>query len=82
MQVLKREFGDIPITDDIYTFRGLPARSFPSITALVKEASDSRIYAGIHYRFTQDATVVFASELGNRVADLELISKREKNHYW
>jgi hypothetical protein len=82
MQVLKREFGDVPVTDDIYRFRGLPARTFPSITALVKEASDSRIYAGIHYRFTQDATIVFASELGNRVADIELISKSEKNSLW
>ena len=82
MQVLKREFGDIPITDDIYTFRALPARSFPSISALVKEACDSRIYAGIHYRFTQDLTAVFASQLGDRAADLELISKREKNHFW
>jgi hypothetical protein len=82
MQVMKREFGDIPITDNIYAFRGLPARSFPSITALVEEAAVSRVYAGIHYRFTQDATIVFGSELGNRVADLELISKREKDHFW
>jgi hypothetical protein len=81
MQVLKREFGDIPVVDNIYAFRGFPARSFPSISALVQEAAISRVYAGIHYRFTQDATVVFGTELGNQVANIELISDRQKGHF-
>ncbi len=72
MQVLIREFGDIPVTDNAYAWRGLPARQYPSISALREEAAFSRIYAGIHYRFTQLASIQMGIELGNRIADLNL----------
>ena len=81
MQVLKREFGDIPVTDDAYAFRGLPARQYPSITALVQEAAVSRLYAGIHYMFAMDAAIVVGTELGNRISDIELRSSKEKDHF-
>ncbi|MBC6605813.1 vanadium-dependent haloperoxidase [Hymenobacter sp. BT188] len=71
-QVLIREFGDIPVTDNTYTWRGLPARQYPSISAMREEAAFSRIYAGIHYRFTQLASIQMGIELGNRIADLNL----------
>lgn len=72
MQVLIREFGDIPVTDNAYEFRGVPARHYDSISELIEEAAISRLYAGIHYRFTQDATVVYGKQLGNRIADIDL----------
>ncbi len=73
MQILIREFGDIPVTDDTYVERGLPARHYGSISELIEEAAISRLYAGIHYRFTQNATIVQGKELGNRIADINLI---------
>ncbi|MGY2132444.1 hypothetical protein ACW9KT_09460 [Hymenobacter sp. HD11105] len=72
MQVLIREFGDIPITDNAYAWRGLPARQYPSISALMEEAAFSRVYAGIHYPFTQTISIEMGRELGNRIADLNL----------
>jgi hypothetical protein len=73
IQVLIREFGDVPVTDGVYNWRGLPARQFSSLSVLLKEASDSRIYAGIHYRFTQDMSVTMGKELGNEIANIKLV---------
>ncbi len=73
IQVLIREFGDVPVTDDTYKWRGLPAREFSSLSVMLKEASDSRIYAGIHYRFTQDMSVAMAIELGNEIFKIEIV---------
>ena len=78
MQVLKREYGDIPIKDDPYGFRGLPARQYPSITALVQEAAVSRLLAGIHYMFAMDAAVVVGTQLGNDISNLNLIKGDDK----
>ena len=75
MQVLKREFGDIPITDNAYAWRGLAPRQYASISELVKEAAFSRVLAGIHYQFTQDVTVEVGQTLGNRIADIKLSTK-------
>jgi hypothetical protein len=75
MQVLIREFGDIPIRDDAYGWRGVPARQYLSISQLEREAADSRIYAGIHYRFTQDITREMGKALGNTIADIDLTPK-------
>jgi hypothetical protein len=82
LQVVIREFGDIPVTDNTYGFRGLPARQFPSISALVNEAAVSRLYAGIHYMFAMDAAMVVGKELGNNIANIHLISSKEKDHFW
>ena len=73
MQVLIREFGDIPFTDDVYSWRGLPARHYSSLSEMLKEASDSRIYAGIHYRFTQDISVQMGIDLGNEIAKITVV---------
>jgi hypothetical protein len=82
MQVIIREFGDIPISDNTYSFRGLAARQFPSITALVQEAGISRLYAGIHYMFAMDVAIVVGKELGNHIADINLISSKQKGNSW
>jgi len=73
MQVLKRTYGDIPVSDNTYAFRGSAAREYASITDLVNEAGLSRIYAGIHYRFTQEITVDLMKKLGNEIADINLV---------
>jgi hypothetical protein len=74
IQVLKREYGDGPISDNSYAFRGDAPRQFPSFTKLVEEAAVSRIYAGIHYRFTQNISVDVGQQFGDEVADIKLVS--------
>lgn len=73
IQVLIREFGDVPYTDDVYTSIGLPARQFTSLSALLEESAVSRVYAGIHYRFTQDVSVAIGIELGDVIARLAIV---------
>ena len=70
IQVLIREFGDIPVTDDAYAWKGLPARQFTSLSALLTEASVSRVYAGIHYQFTQDISIEMGKKLGDEIAKI------------
>jgi hypothetical protein len=76
MQVLIREFGDIPITDNAYAWRGSAPRQYPSITKMAEEAAFSRLYAGIHYRFTQVITLEIGRELGNNIANINLTPKQ------
>jgi hypothetical protein len=78
MQVLIREFGDIPVTDNAYDWRGLPPRIYASISKLNEEAAISRIYAGIHYRFTQNISIEMGKELGDQIADIKLIQNHHK----
>jgi hypothetical protein len=73
IQVLIREFGDIPVTDDLYSWRGLPVRQYSSLSQLLREAADSRIYAGIHYRFAQDVSVEMGIQLGNEIAKIRIV---------
>ncbi|HZI53596.1 MAG TPA: vanadium-dependent haloperoxidase, partial [Chitinophagaceae bacterium] len=73
LQVLKREYGDIPITDVAYVWRGSGTREYASITELVEEAGFSRVLAGIHYQFTQDITIKVAKDLGNEIANIRLV---------
>ena len=73
LQVLKREYGDIPIKDITYVWRGSGTREYASITQLVEEAGFSRVLAGIHYQFTQDITIQVAKDLGNQIANIDLV---------
>lgn len=75
LQVIKRQYGDIPVTDNAYVWRGETPRKFPSLTKLVEETGDSRIYAGIHYRFTQEITIKFAGDLGSTIYEMNLTGK-------
>lgn len=72
MQVLIREFGDIPVTDYSYVWRGVAPRQYASITKMNEEAANSRVYAGIHYQFTQDLTREMGKKLGNQIANIDL----------
>ena len=72
IQVLIKEFGNIPVTDNTYDWRGLPARQFTSLSALLDEAAESRIFAGLHYRFTQEESIKIGKALGNEIAAIRL----------
>ncbi len=72
MQVLIREFGDIPVTDNAYAWRGDEPRQYASISELNEEAAMSRVYAGIHYEFTMDHTLQMGRELGDYIAGIDL----------
>lgn len=72
VQVLIREFGDIPVNDDTYAWRNLPVRKFNSLSQLRTEAAVSRVYAGIHYQFTQDVSIEMGKALGDQIAALQL----------
>ncbi len=76
IQVLIREVGDIPVNDDTYAFRGLGARHYNSLTELLEEASVSRIYGGLHYRFTQNVSIETGKALGNEIADIQIVGPK------
>ncbi len=63
--VMTTEFGDnYAFTDNSYNFLSLPARNYRSFSHAATEAGESRVFGGIHYRFTLAA----GSNLGNAVA--------------
>ena len=72
IQVLINEFGDIPATDNVYFWRNLPARHFKSLSLMRAEAATSRIYAGIHYRFTQNVSIELGIKLGNEISKIKM----------
>ncbi|MDF7815926.1 vanadium-dependent haloperoxidase [Hymenobacter sp. YC55] len=72
MQVLIRECGDLPVTDNAYAWRGVAPRTYASISVMLEEAAYSRVYAGLHYPFTQVVSVAMGKELGNKIANLTL----------
>ncbi|QHT70764.1 vanadium-dependent haloperoxidase [Rhodocytophaga rosea] len=72
MQVLKREYGDIPVTDNAYDWRGDAPREYSSITKMIEEAAKSRVYAGIHYQFTQDISISLGNQLGDNISKINL----------
>ncbi len=47
----------------------LPARSFTSFSQAAAEAADSRIYAGIHWRFDNEVGLAAGSTIGQYVMD-------------
>ena len=76
MQVLINEYGTIPVTDNCYSWRGLPARQFSSLGNLIQEAAVSRVYGGIHYRFTQNVSVIMGVELGDEISKIRVIGPK------
>jgi hypothetical protein len=72
MQVLIRECGDIAVTDNAYAWRGDAPRQYASISQLNLEAANSRVYAGIHYQFTQDISREMGKKLGDHIANINL----------
>ena len=72
-QVLINEFGDIPVTDNTYGWRGDQPRQFNSISQLRLEAAISRVYAGLHYRFTQLVSIDMGIELANEIDKIRVV---------
>jgi hypothetical protein len=62
--ILTKEFGENYIFSDLtYDFLGLKARSYNSFNHAAKDAGDSRVVGGLHYRFAIDA----GEKLGNAI---------------
>ncbi len=71
MQVLTREFGDnIPVTDNTYAWNGSTPRQYASFSKLAEEAAISRLYAGIHYKFSIEDGLEMGKKLGDQVAGI------------
>ena len=63
-EIMKGFFGnDYHFTDHTYDYLGMPPRSFNSFDAMVQEIGDSRVYGGIHYRFSCEK----GSEQGRKI---------------
>jgi PAP2 superfamily len=63
--ILTLEFGDkYTFTDHTYDFLGLPARAYSSFNHAAKDAGDSRVFGGLHYRIS----VTAGNQLGSAVA--------------
>jgi hypothetical protein len=73
MQVLINEFGDIPVTDNAYGWRGDQPRQYNSISQMRLEAALSRCYAGIHYRFTQEVSIEMGKKLGDEIDKVRVV---------
>ena len=57
--VLQRLFGSTgSFTDHTYDYLGYAPRTYASFTAIGEEAALSRLYAGIHYQQTIDASIM------------------------
>ena len=66
MEMLASVFGDnFSFTDHTYEYLGMPARSYNSFHELAIESGLSRIYAGIHYRYSVEKGWL----IGKKVAD-------------
>lgn len=79
INVLKSEYGDIDVTDNTYDWRGLPARHYTSLSNLLDEAAVSRIYGGLHYRFTQELSIKVGKELADEIGDIRLLPNKYKH---
>jgi hypothetical protein len=62
-------FGDnYQYTDRLYGTAGFSPRTYASFEAAAREAADSRVYAGIHYRKTDDVSLVQGKTVARNVA--------------
>lgn len=59
-------FGDnYPITLHTYDYLGYPTRSYSSFSELSVDMAMSRVWSGLHYKYTADKSL----EQGNRIAE-------------
>jgi hypothetical protein len=65
------ETDDVPFTLSTDSLPGV-TRCYPSFSAAVHEVSDSRVFAGIHWRFDVTAGEALGYEVGNYVASNRL----------
>ncbi|MFM7769894.1 MAG: vanadium-dependent haloperoxidase, partial [Bacteroidota bacterium] len=67
-EVMTSYFGELAFTDTSSVEFGIKSRSFSSFRKAAQEASISRLYGGIHYRFDLDQ----GNSLGRKVGELVL----------
>ncbi len=71
--VLEQQFGkNLPFTDNTHNDRGWGPRTFPNFNAAANEASLSRMYAGIHFRFGSEGGQAQGRCVANKVMALRL----------
>jgi Periplasmic copper-binding protein (NosD) len=71
MEVLKARFGNNITFVDRTNEALYGTRTFTSFDAIVQEASISRVYAGIHYKSTADASIPMGVKVGEMVNRLQ-----------
>jgi PAP2 superfamily len=65
---LRTLFGDTcAITDNSYIVLGMPERKYASLQEAAKEAGLSRMYGGIHYRYSIDQGFVLGEKIARHV---------------
>lgn len=64
---LTKQFGNGTVVDDTKTRRGFAPRTFANYTAAAEEASVSRLYGGIHYRFDNERGLDVGRCVGEKV---------------
>ncbi len=68
LTMLSNSFGEnFPLTLHTYDYLGYTARHFNTWTELSTEASDSRIYGGLHYVETQDKSLVQGKKVAQNI---------------
>jgi hypothetical protein len=60
-------FGDVAFTDTSSKEFGMESRHFQSFRDAAQEASISRLYGGIHYRFDLDEGSILGRKVGEMV---------------
>lgn len=68
-ETLKGFFGNnYHFTDHTYDYLGMAPRSYNSFDELTKEISDSRVYAGIHYRYSCEKGCEQGKKIGQNIS--------------
>ncbi len=68
---------DYQLTDHTYDYAGMKPRTYYSFRAMAKEAGDSKIFGGIHYRFSVEAGLQEGNSVADNILNL-LFQKLEK----
>jgi len=67
-EILKGFFGNnYHFTDHTYDYLGMTPRSYNSFDELAKEIGDSRVYAGIHYRYSCEKGCEQGRKIGQNI---------------
>ena len=67
-EALAYVFGnDYQLTDHTYDFAGMAPRTYYSFRSMAKEAGDSKLLGGIHYRFSVDAGLQQGSDVAKNI---------------
>lgn len=75
-EVMTNYFGEMPFTDTSSVEFGIKSRSFNSFHEAAQEASISRLYGGIHYRFDLDEGNALGRKVGGLVLQRLQLKKR------